>query len=211
MQREYERACQEAGLPIKRRKSVQPTSDGVECVGMEVHGVDLTVGLAPAKLHALCLRTKALLQVGSASGPRVGMARLATGIGRFSPGGPLLPSSMPFTGSSRLQGHEFSRFGRRWRGNCASRYPWRLCFSRPWTRPGSRGHWQLMPRNSGREWSLQRSPRAPCKPFLRSSPLTPPSWTGRSRPSSMGYHGPPLWRALGQGSSTSMSSRRERY
>ena len=62
LQAEYCAAITSLGLPIKQRKLVLPCANGVECVGMEVHGRDHTVGVAPAKLSSLVSATEALLR-----------------------------------------------------------------------------------------------------------------------------------------------------
>lgn len=78
-QDEYIEAVRARGFPVKESKIVRPSCDGVECVGLEVHGRDLTVGLAPAKLAKLRRDTLAVLAVGLCTGDD--MARL---VGRWT-------------------------------------------------------------------------------------------------------------------------------
>ena len=61
-------------LPTKPSKVVRPSADGVECIGVEVHGRHRTAGVLPSKLAALVHRTRALLRRGRCTG--VDMARL---------------------------------------------------------------------------------------------------------------------------------------
>ena len=68
LQEEYIRVCDEIGLPVKMSKVVEPSSDGVETVGLEIHGRHLTCGLSPSKLHRLSTRTGALLERGECTG-----------------------------------------------------------------------------------------------------------------------------------------------
>jgi hypothetical protein len=56
------------GLEVKPSKVVYPSSDGVDVVGVELHGRDGSFGLSPAKLRRLCSSTIALLERGSATG-----------------------------------------------------------------------------------------------------------------------------------------------
>ena len=56
------------GLPAKVSKTVYASPDGVELIGVEVHGRDLTVGIHPSKLRELVLRTEAYLSSGKCSG-----------------------------------------------------------------------------------------------------------------------------------------------
>jgi hypothetical protein len=55
-------------LPPKLSKVVRPTSQPVECLGMEIDGRAHTVGLAVPKLQRLCAMTLELIQMGSCSG-----------------------------------------------------------------------------------------------------------------------------------------------
>lgn len=74
LQDEYIAVMESVGFTIKVSKVVRPSSAGVECVGMEINGQDLTCGLSAVKLQKLTRRTAALLQRRQASG--VEMARL---------------------------------------------------------------------------------------------------------------------------------------
>ena len=58
---EYDRVMTEAGLPSKPSKNVSPSSDGVECIGVELHGKFRTVGVSPTKLFKLVRSTNTLL------------------------------------------------------------------------------------------------------------------------------------------------------
>ena len=64
----YTAAVSAAGHAVKASKIHGPSADGVECLGLLVHGGDLTVGLAPERLHQLCSATVAMLRRGTASG-----------------------------------------------------------------------------------------------------------------------------------------------
>ena len=55
-------------LPPKPSKTVRPSADGVECIGVEVHGRDLTAGVHPEKLEILVRRTRAFLIRGKCTG-----------------------------------------------------------------------------------------------------------------------------------------------
>jgi hypothetical protein len=61
LQSEYVRVLEAARLPTKPSKTVLPSCSGVECIGVEIHGVDLTAGVAPAKLAGLVHSTRALI------------------------------------------------------------------------------------------------------------------------------------------------------
>ena len=74
LQDEYISACQRVGLTIKASKVVKPSSDGVECIGMEVHGRFLTCGVSPTKLDQLIQRTERVLRQDTLSG--LGLASL---------------------------------------------------------------------------------------------------------------------------------------
>ncbi len=74
MQHKYNQVLSGKALPPKLSKQVQPTCDGVECIGVEVHGVDLTCGVHPTKLAKLVTRTRAYLQRGHCTG--LDMAKL---------------------------------------------------------------------------------------------------------------------------------------
>jgi hypothetical protein len=66
-QDEYISAIEAAGLIVKPSKVVRPT-DGVECVGLEVHGREHTVGVSAAKLEKLRRDTHRLLESESCTG-----------------------------------------------------------------------------------------------------------------------------------------------
>jgi hypothetical protein len=68
LQAEYELAAQRADLAVKQSKSVPPSCTGVECMGLEVHGTDLTVGVLPSKLERLTNDTLQVVRRGTASG-----------------------------------------------------------------------------------------------------------------------------------------------
>ena len=55
-------------LPPKASKTTRPSADGVVCIGMEIHGRDLTVGPEPGKIAQLVQRTRMLLHQGQCSG-----------------------------------------------------------------------------------------------------------------------------------------------
>lgn len=67
-QQRYIDAVRSVGLVVKDAKVVRPSSGGVVCLGLEVHGVDHTVGATVAKLDALRADTRQLLAVGECSG-----------------------------------------------------------------------------------------------------------------------------------------------
>lgn len=67
-QQKYLTAASAVGLPPKRSKLVLPTSDPVECLGLEVDGKRHTIGLAPSKLALLSQATADLLWRGECTG-----------------------------------------------------------------------------------------------------------------------------------------------
>jgi hypothetical protein len=67
-QNDYILAAQKFGLVVKLSKVVRPTSDAVECLGLEVNGTVHTVGLSPTKLLQLCNDTRALAKRGFCTG-----------------------------------------------------------------------------------------------------------------------------------------------
>jgi hypothetical protein len=67
-QSEYIEAVQAVGLVVKPSKVVLPSCEGVECLGLEVHGADHTVGVSACKLARLCRDTQRVLARGSCSG-----------------------------------------------------------------------------------------------------------------------------------------------
>jgi hypothetical protein len=68
LQLEYEAVMDGMALPPKPAKTVTPCCDGVEVVGVVVHGIDLTVGVSLTKLLRLTQRTILLLERGSCRG-----------------------------------------------------------------------------------------------------------------------------------------------
>jgi len=65
---QYIDACPAHGLLVPPPKIVWPSAEGVECLGLEIHGTDLTVCVLPSKLAALRRDTWALLRRGMCSG-----------------------------------------------------------------------------------------------------------------------------------------------
>jgi len=65
---EYMAAMDAAGLPVKMSKTQYASADGVELIGIDIHGRNLTVGVHPTKLHKLVRRTEALLRLGRCTG-----------------------------------------------------------------------------------------------------------------------------------------------
>lgn len=61
-QNEYLHAVRIRKLPVKDSKVIRATADGVECLGIELHGTFLTAGVTPAKLSALCMATRAIIK-----------------------------------------------------------------------------------------------------------------------------------------------------
>jgi len=68
LQSAYARAVSTIGFPINLTKSVPPTCDPVECLGLEVDGLHRTVGLSPAKLQRLVNSTLLVLRQGFCTG-----------------------------------------------------------------------------------------------------------------------------------------------
>lgn len=68
MQDAYIAICARWRLPIKPAKMVRPSLNGVEVLGVLVHGARRSVGVAPEKLARLVQRTVALLHRGFATG-----------------------------------------------------------------------------------------------------------------------------------------------
>lgn len=64
----YLTTMSDAHLPPKLSKLVRPTCDPIECLGLQVDGVELTIGLSPSKLRALVDLTRALLATGHCTG-----------------------------------------------------------------------------------------------------------------------------------------------
>lgn len=67
-QSEYIQAVQAVGLVVKPSKVVLPSCEGVECLGLEVHGSDHTVGVSACKLGRLCRDTQRVLAHEKCSG-----------------------------------------------------------------------------------------------------------------------------------------------
>ena len=65
---DYLRSLLLVGLPPKPSKTVRPSADGVVCVGVEIHGRDLTLGVSPSKLRLLGEVTTGLLAKGFCTG-----------------------------------------------------------------------------------------------------------------------------------------------
>lgn len=68
LQNNYLRALDNLDLDANQKKTVIPSSDGVECVGIEVHGQDGTLSLHPRKLQALTRCTTRLIKNGHCTG-----------------------------------------------------------------------------------------------------------------------------------------------
>lgn len=65
---EYMVVMASIGLPAKPSKVVRPTADGVECLGVWVHGRTAEVGVSVPKLQVLRASTQRLLDIGYCSG-----------------------------------------------------------------------------------------------------------------------------------------------
>ena len=61
LQQQYIDVAASVGLPVKMSKVVSPSSDGVQCLGIQVHGRRKEVGLAVDKLVNLCHETVSLV------------------------------------------------------------------------------------------------------------------------------------------------------
>ena len=68
LQSEYISAVASCGLPVKPSKVIAPSCDGVECIGLEVHGITHEVGVTIPKLEGLCRATQNLVSRGSCTG-----------------------------------------------------------------------------------------------------------------------------------------------
>ncbi len=79
VQASHERELREANLPVHPDKRVLPTSDGVDIVGVELHGKDRVFGLSAPKLQALCEETERLVAKG-----RVSLTALESCIGSWA-------------------------------------------------------------------------------------------------------------------------------
>lgn len=67
-QQQYLDVMRSVGLPAKATKVVPPTAEGVECLGVEVHGGRADVGVSVTKLQSLRALTLALLRRGECTG-----------------------------------------------------------------------------------------------------------------------------------------------
>ena len=65
---EYNAVLAGKRLPPKLAKQVRSSCDGVECIGVELHGRDLTAGVHPRKLAKLVDKTSAYLRRGKCTG-----------------------------------------------------------------------------------------------------------------------------------------------
>jgi hypothetical protein len=79
VQRSHERELREANLPVHPDKRVLPSCDGVDIVGVELHGKDRVFGLSAPKLQALCDETELLIAKG-----RVSLRELESCIGSWA-------------------------------------------------------------------------------------------------------------------------------
>jgi hypothetical protein len=79
LQVEYLSVVRDAGIPAKPSKLVWPTSQGVECLGLLVDGVEHTVGVSVPKLRVLVRDTERLIAHGVCSG-----LEMETLIGRWT-------------------------------------------------------------------------------------------------------------------------------
>lgn len=71
VQNRYMNALIQFGLPPKVSKVVHPTCEPVECLGMEVDGVKLTIGLSVPKLCSLIALTRSFLARGECTGAQL--------------------------------------------------------------------------------------------------------------------------------------------
>jgi hypothetical protein len=55
-------------LPAKPSKVIHPCTTGVDCLGMYLHGTELTVGVRSDKLHRLCVMTQQVLNAPTCTG-----------------------------------------------------------------------------------------------------------------------------------------------
>lgn len=68
LQQEYCQRMDAKEFKVKRSKIVKPTTNGVECLGVEVNGNDYTIGVHPKKLNQLIHDTRQVLYNGSCTG-----------------------------------------------------------------------------------------------------------------------------------------------
>lgn len=78
-QDEYTGVVDNARIPHKPSKKHPPTCDGLDCLGLVVHGRDFTVGASPVELRTLCVDTLRLLQRRHCSG-----LEMASLVGRWT-------------------------------------------------------------------------------------------------------------------------------
>jgi integrase len=71
IQIEYLAMLERFFLDANKKKTVLPTADGCEIIGMELHGRNLTFGMHPQKLLALIHKTKARLAYGTCTGKQL--------------------------------------------------------------------------------------------------------------------------------------------
>lgn len=62
LQRNYMSAVESTGLLVKLSKLVRPSTTGVECIGLEVDGINHSIGVSPTKLYRLQCETDALIR-----------------------------------------------------------------------------------------------------------------------------------------------------
>ena len=79
LQTQYAATMESLGLSPKKSKFVAPSSEGVECLGLEINGKTHTYGLTPSKLRRLMQMTASLLDTGESSGDS-----LAVLVGKWS-------------------------------------------------------------------------------------------------------------------------------
>jgi len=65
---QYEAAVAAKRLRINAAKSVDPTTEGIEIIGLQFHGRRHTLGVAPRKLAAMVASTRAILRAGRCTG-----------------------------------------------------------------------------------------------------------------------------------------------
>lgn len=68
LQQQYIDSVQLEGLPVKMTKVVTPSADGVDCIGLEVHGTRHEVGVKVDKLDELCSETAYFIDSDECSG-----------------------------------------------------------------------------------------------------------------------------------------------
>ena len=68
LQQQYVTVANECHLPVRPSKVVAPSTDGVDCLGVEVNGTDFTVGVRPVKLQRLVNDTHRIINHGVCTG-----------------------------------------------------------------------------------------------------------------------------------------------